>query len=57
MFKLKESMPEARKLASEHPERYEVGKTGWATARFTAEDPLPREIWEKWLEESYELSC
>ena len=57
MFKLKESMPEALQLASEQPDRFEVGSTGWVTARFTAEDPMPRALWERWLEESYLLSC
>ncbi len=56
MFKLKDSMPEARKLATKQPDRFEVGKTGWVTARFTAEAPLPKKIWQKWLDESYELS-
>ena len=56
MFKLKESMPEAETLAGQKPDRFEVGSTGWVTARFTTEDPLPKEIWEKWLVESYELS-
>ena len=57
MFKLKRSMPHARKLATTDPERFEVGSTGWVTTRFTAEEPLPRSIWEAWLEESYELTC
>ena len=57
MFKLRESLPEARELSSQYPERFEVGSTGWVTARFNAEDPLPRNLWEKWLEESYRLSC
>lgn len=57
MFKLKESMPEAKGLVSQNPKRFEVGSTGWVTARFTTEDPLPRNLWEKWLEESYRLSC
>lgn len=56
MFKLKRSMRQAKKLAAEKPERFEVGSTGWVTTRFTAEEPLPRSIWEPWLEESYELS-
>jgi len=57
MFKLKPLMPQALKLAAEHPKRFEVGKTGWVTARFTVEEPLPKQIWEKWLVESYELTC
>jgi hypothetical protein len=57
MFKLKASMPQARKLAAQHPKRFEVGTTGWVTARFTAEEPLPRGIWGKWLAESYDVTC
>ena len=57
MFKLKHSMPHARELATTHPDRFEVGSTGWVTTRFTTEEPLPKSIWEKWLDESYELTC
>ena len=56
MFKLKDSMPQAQELAEEEPGRFEVGKTGWATARFTAENPLPKRIWQTWLKESYNLT-
>lgn len=57
MFKLKASIPQALALAGDEPTRFEVGKTGWATARFTAEEPLPRVIWETWLSESYDVTC
>lgn len=57
MFKLKASAPAARKLAAQHPERFEVGKTGWVTSRFSAEAPLPKRLWSKWLAESYALTC
>ena len=57
MFKLERSMPQAKKLATKDPKRFEVGSTGWVTTRFTVEEPLPKLIWEAWLEESYELSC
>jgi len=56
MFKLDRSMPRARKLAAEDPDRFQVGSTGWVTTRFTTENPLPKSIWEKWLRESYELT-
>lgn len=56
MFKLEHSMSQAHKLASKEPDRFEVGSTGWVTARFTAEKPLPKSIWEKWLQESYDIS-
>jgi hypothetical protein len=57
MFKLEASLPQARKLAAQQPERFEVGTTGWVTARFTAEEPLPKAIWGKWLAESYDVTC
>ena len=65
MFKLGASLPQAQKLAAEQPERFEVGKvagktaglTAWVTARFSAEEPLPKPIWTKWLAESYEVTC
>ncbi len=56
MFKLDASMPQAHELAAESPDRFEVGSTGWVTARFTSEEPLPPAIWQPWLRESYELS-
>ncbi len=55
MFKLDRSLPQARKLAASDPTHFEVGGIGWVTARFTAEKPLSRSIWEKWLKESYGL--
>ena len=55
MFKLKDSILEADALAQEQKDRFEVGKTGWVTARFTAEEPMPQQLWERWLDESYEL--
>ena len=56
MFKLQKSMPEARKLAEKQPDRFQVGSTAWVTARFTTEEPIPKKLWEKWLDESYELA-
>jgi len=56
MFKLERSFARARELAAEQPDRFQVGSTGWVTARFTTEDPLPASIWENWLRESYELT-
>jgi len=57
MFKLAASMTQALKLAAEDPNRFEVGSTGWVTARFTTEKPLPKRIWRNWLAESYDLTC
>ncbi len=55
MFRLQRSMSQATKLAAKEPKRFEVGSTGWVTTRFSAEAPLPKPLWEKWLTESYGL--
>ena len=57
MFRLRASMRQALELAASDPARFEVGSTGWVTARFTAEEPLPKRIWQKWLAESYDVTC
>ena len=57
MFKLERSRAQAEKLAQKDPDRFEVGSTGWVTTRFTADKPLAKTIWEKWLRESYELAA
>lgn len=56
MFKLKDSMAMAKELAEANPKRFEVGKTGWATVRFTDDEPLEESIWKVWLKESYEIT-
>ena len=56
MFKLDASMDQAQALSEEHPKRFEVGSTGWVTARFSSEEPLPEEIWEKWLASTSSVS-
>lgn len=56
MFKLHDSREEAAQLADKNPDQYEVGSTAWVTVRFTAEQPVPKKIWTKWLDESYHLS-
>ena len=55
MFKLDHSIEQARALAAESPDRFDVGSTGWVTARFSKESPLPVSIWKKWLKESHKL--
>lgn len=57
MFKLQDSMPDAIDLSEAEPDRFQVGSTAWVTARFTAEEPMPKKLWEKWLDESYQLSA
>lgn len=56
MFKLKDSISQAIQLSEQEPSRYQVGKTGWVTTRFTTEEPLPKTVWKKWLSESYDVT-
>lgn len=56
MFKLGASLEEAEKLAAGEPDRFEIGTGNWVTARFTAEKPLPKKIWARWLKESHALA-
>lgn len=56
MFKLEKSKAEAIKLAKQDPDRFQAGNNAWVTARFTAEKPMPKKLWTKWLNESYELT-
>ncbi|WP_306250297.1 MmcQ/YjbR family DNA-binding protein [Parvularcula sp. IMCC14364] len=57
MFKLEKSKLEAVKLAETEPDNYQAGSGVWVTVRFTAEKPMPKARWQKWLDESYALSC
>ena len=45
-------MAQAKELAKASPGQFEVGSTGWVTARFTEEEPLLKSLWEVWLKES-----
>ena len=56
MFKLDASVEEARGLAEREPERFEVGKGNWITTRFSAEYPLPKKLWSRWLKESHAVA-
>ncbi len=56
MFKLEASREQATQLAAKEPDNYQIGSNIWVTARFTAERPMPEDIWEKWLDESYALT-
>lgn len=53
IFKLEVSLEEAEDLATRKPERFELGVGNWVTTRFSAEDPLPKKIWSRWLKESH----
>lgn len=47
MFKLKDSRDEAKKLAEQFPDNYQVGSNIWITARFSAEEPIPQDLWRR----------
>jgi hypothetical protein len=56
MFKLDALLGQAGNLALSEPEKYEIGVGNWVTARFSVEDPLRKEIWRRWLEDSYAVA-
>lgn len=56
MFKLEASREEAIALADAHPDDFQVGSNIWVTARFSTDAPMEEELWQRWLDESYELS-
>lgn len=55
MFKLDKSREQAEELAESDPDRFEMGSGQWVTVRFSAEKPLQKRIWSKWLKESYAI--
>ena len=55
MLKLRDSAEEAAKLATEQPGRFKLGANGWATAKFSPEEPPPVELLTRWIDESYRL--
>lgn len=55
MLKLERSKEQAQALAAKEPERYSAGSGVWVTLRFSAQRPIPRSVWEKWLKESFEI--
>jgi hypothetical protein len=57
MFKLEASRAQAEALAKERPDDFQAGSTAWVTARFSAEKPLPKRLWTKWLRESHALAA
>lgn len=57
MFRLGPSLAQAKELAAKNPERIGVGKTQFVSVMFTADKPMAKRIWQKWLKESYELAA
>ena len=56
MMKLDALAAHAAELAAKDPDRYSIGSNKWVTVRFTAEKPVPKTVWERWLKESYALA-
>ena len=54
-LKLGESLPEATKLASKAPGRYEVGVHGWVKLTFGDNETPPLNLLKRWIDESYRL--
>lgn len=52
MLKLRESVPEAKKLAAKKPAQFRAGATGWVTTKFGETEP-PIATMKKWIDESY----
>ena len=57
MFKLDASRGEIEKLAQKNPDDFQVGSSAWVTIRFSDDKPLPARLWQKWLDESYQIAA
>jgi hypothetical protein len=54
-LKLRESLPEATRLAQKKPDQYQVGSGGWVKASLSADGSTPLDVLERWIGESYRL--
>jgi len=54
-LKLRESLPEATKLARKMPDQLQVGSGGWVKASLGADESTPVDVLERWIGESYRL--
>jgi hypothetical protein len=54
-LKLRESLPEATKLAQKTPDQLQVGSGGWVKASLGAHESTPLDVLERWVGESYRL--
>ena len=53
--KLRGSLAAAAKLAAKEPSRFQAGGHGWVSVKFSPDRPLPFDLLEKWIDESYRL--
>ncbi len=54
-LKLRESLPEATRLAQKRPDQLQVGSGGWVKASLGADGSTPIDVLERWIGESYRL--
>jgi hypothetical protein len=54
-LKLRESLPEATKLAQKRPDQLQVGSGGWVKATLNGDGSTPIDVLERWIGESYRL--
>jgi hypothetical protein len=54
-LKLRESLPEATRLALKRPHQFQVGSGGWVKASLSADGTTPLDVLERWVGESYRL--
>jgi hypothetical protein len=55
MLKLRESLPDAARLAKDDPAHCRVGGHGWVTLTIEGRTPPPQLV-RKWMDESYRLN-
>jgi predicted DNA-binding protein (MmcQ/YjbR family) len=51
--KLLETGPAVLELPNVEPSGYGLGKSGWVQATFAVDEPLPVDLLEDWIDESY----
>ena len=55
-LRLRESVAEAKKLASRDAKGYVIGPQGWTKLTFDEHDPPPMDLLARWIEESYQVA-
>lgn len=55
MVRLGPSVDEMTALSAKSPEQFSIGKTNWATIRFTAKKAPTKKKLEGWIEESFRM--
>ena len=55
MVKLRDSLPEAARLAAREPDRYRAGAHGWVKATLPDGEAPPLALLERWIDESYRV--